>query len=162
VPLGPGIVKSEILQPTEGEVLRAGTNRIAGIAWAGEERISRVDVSTDGGRTWQAAHLKGMLQPYSWCGWECLWTVSAPGDYTVLARAHSESGKSQPFEYDAGNLGYLINIVLPRSVRIAAGEPVQGAFADADVWADTMLTHAEENTRRSLDLEMAFTAGDGI
>jgi hypothetical protein len=30
------------------------------------------------------------------------------------------------------------------------------------MWADTMLTFAEENTRRSLDLELVFTGGEGI
>ena len=34
-PLGPGAVKSEILFPRAGEELRVGTNRIAGVAWAG-------------------------------------------------------------------------------------------------------------------------------
>ena len=162
LPLGPGVVKSEILQPAAQTVFRGGTHRIAGIAWAGEERIMRVDVSTDGGRTWQAAHLKGLRQPYSWCQWECLWTVAAPGNYTLMARAHSESGQTQPLDYDPDNLGYLINVVLPRVVRVEPGEANQDAFADNAAWADTMLTHAVENTRRPLDLKLEFTAGDGI
>ncbi len=162
LPLGPGSVKSEMLLPVATQRLRAGTHRIAGVAWAGEERVMRVDVSTDGGRTWQAAHLKGMRQPYSWCQWECLWTVTAPGEYTLMARAHSESGQTQPLDYDPNNLGYLINVVLPRVIRVEAGEPARDAFADAAMWADTMLAHAEENTRRGLDVELVFTAGEGI
>lgn len=162
LPLGPGVVKSEVLHPAAGAKLGLGTNRIAGLAWGGEERISRVDVSTDGGRTWQAAHLKGLQQPYSWCQWECLWTVLAPGDYTIMARAHSGSGQTQPFEYDPDNLGYLINIVLPRQVHVAADEPAHGTFADTGTWIDSMEAFAEENTRRSLDLELALTSGDGI
>jgi hypothetical protein len=155
-------VKSEVLQPAADAKLGLGTNRIAGLAWGGEERITRVDVSTDGGRTWQAAHLKGLQQPYSWCHWECLWTVSAPGDYTLMARAHSESGQTQPLEYSADNLGYLINIVLSHVVHVAADEPAQATFADADAWIDSMELFAEENTRRTLDLDLAFTSGDGI
>lgn len=162
VPLGPGVVKSEILQPAEGATVGAGTSRIAGIAWAGEHRIARVDVSTDGGRTWQAAHLKGLQQPYSWCQWECLWTVTAAGDYTIMARALSETGEAQPFDYNPDNLGYLINVVLPRKVHVTAAEEARSAFADADMWADTMLAFAEENTRRTLDVEMAFVGGEGI
>lgn len=162
LPLGPGVVKSEILQPAVNGTLSCGTHRIAGIAWAGEERVTRVDVSTDGGRTWQAAHLKGIQQPYSWSQWECLWTVTAPGDYVLKARAHTESGQTQPFEYDPDNLGYLINLVLPRPVRVVAGEPAGGVFADADMWADTMLAFAEENTRRELDVELVFSGGEGI
>jgi DMSO/TMAO reductase YedYZ molybdopterin-dependent catalytic subunit len=162
VPLGPGTVKSEILFPRAGATLAPGTNRIAGVAWAGEDRIARVDVSTDAGRSWQAAHLKGLLQPYSWCQWECLWTVTAPGDYTLMARAHTTSGAAQPIDYDPDNLGYIINIVLPRSVRVAAGRPAEASFADQGMWTDYMEAFAEENTRRPLDLELALTAGDGI
>jgi DMSO/TMAO reductase YedYZ molybdopterin-dependent catalytic subunit len=162
LPLGPGAVKSEILFPRAGEALPVGTNRIAGVAWAGEERVTRLDVSTDGGRTWHAAHLKGIQQPYSWRQWETLWTVSAPGDYTLMARAHTESGQAQPFEYDRDNLGYIINVVRPHPVRILAGPEASATFADAGTWSDYMEAFAEENTRRPLDVELALTAGDGI
>ncbi|MSU48411.1 MAG: sulfite oxidase [Opitutus sp.] len=161
-PLGPGVVKSEILRPGEGALLGYGTHHIAGLAWAGEERVTRVDVSSDGGRTWQAAHLKGIPHPFSWCQWEALWTVSAPGDYTLMARAHTETGQSQPFEYDADNLTYIINTVRGRAVSVAASRPAQVNFADASTWSDFMETYAEENTRRPLDVELALTSGDGI
>ena len=162
LPLGPGIVKSEILQPAANTSLGVGTNRIAGIAWAGEERVTRVDVSTDGARTWHAAHLKGLQQPYSWCHWESLWTVEAAGEYTLMARAHTESGQTQPLDYDPSNLGYLINIVLPRVIRVTVQEQAQAGFADERIWADAMLAYSEENTRHSLDVELAFTGGEGI
>jgi DMSO/TMAO reductase YedYZ molybdopterin-dependent catalytic subunit len=162
VPLGPGIVKSEILQPAARAALSCGTNRIAGIAWAGEQRIEAVDVSTDDGRTWQHAQLKGLQQPYSWCRWECLWSVNTPGNYTLMARARAESGETQPFQYDANNLGYLINVVSPREVTVREGGDTASVIADSDMWADTMLAHAEENTRRALDVELVFAGGEGI
>jgi len=162
LPLGPGIVKSEILQPAPNASVGVGTNRIAGIAWAGEERVSRVDVSTDGGRSWHAAHLKGLQQTYSWCHWESLWTVDSPGDFSLMARAHTESGQTQPFEYDASNLGYLINVIVPRVVHVTSQEQAPAAFADDRSWADAMLAFSEENRRHSLDVELAFTGGEGI
>lgn len=161
-PLGAGVVKSEILQPREGARLGLGTHHIAGLAWAGEERITRVDVSSDGGRTWQDAHLKGLQHPYSWCQWEARWTVSAPGDYTLMARAHTDTGQAQPFIYDADNLGYIINLVFGRTVSVAANQPTQVNFADAPAWTDFMETYAEENSRRPLDVELALTSGEGI
>ncbi len=162
VPLGPGAVKSEILFPRASETLGLGTTRIAGVAWAGEDTVTRVDVSTDGGRTWQAAHLKGVQQPYSWCQWECLWTVSTPGDYTIMARARTAGGQVQPAGYDADNLSYIINFVVPRTVWVAARPAKDANFADDGTWHTDMETFAEENTRRPLDLELALTAGDGI
>ncbi len=161
-PLGPGSVKSEVLTPPAGAAVGAGTLRIAGVAWAGEAGVSRVDVSTDGGRTWQAAHLKGIDQPYSWRQWEALWTVTAPGDYEILSRAHSGRGESQPFDYNPDNLGYLINVVRPISVRVKPGTNSQAEFADPRTWSLYMEAYAEENRRRPLDVQLAFTAGDGI
>src|SRR5438552_2708088 len=46
--VGPMQVKSEIIRPAAGEVLGRGTNRLFGVAWAGEAAIARVEVSTDG------------------------------------------------------------------------------------------------------------------
>lgn len=161
-PLGPGSVKSEVLFPAAGAELGAGTVRIAGVAWAGEAGVSRVDVSTDGGRTWQAAHLTGIDQPYSWRQWESLWTVTAPGDYEIVTRAHSSRGESQPFEYERDNLGYLINVVRPMRVRVKAGAGADDDFADPGMWSVYMEAYAEENRRRPLDVQLAFTAGDGI
>lgn len=162
MPLGPGVVKSEIFHPTADEKLGFGTNRIDGVAWAGEDRIARVDISTDGGRTWHAAHLKGVQQPYSWCQWETLWTVTVPGVYTILARAHAQSGQTQPFEYDPDNLGYIINTVLPRKVHVSADHQSLGDFADAAAWSDMMAQFADRNTRRPLDIEMSYSSGGGI
>jgi hypothetical protein len=163
LPLGPAVVKSEILFPHERESLATGTNRIAGVAWAGEERVARVDVSTDGGKTWQAAQLKGIQQPYSWCQWEALWTTTNSGDYSLMARAHTESGQAQPFEYDADNLGYLINIVRPRHVHVAAQTSEAAAtFADVNTWTDYMESYAESNTRAPFDIDLSLKGGDGI
>lgn len=162
LPLGPGIVKSEILSPAGGAALGLGTHRVTGIAWAGEDQISRVDLSSDGGRTWHAVSLKGPQQPYSWCQWETLWTVSAPGSYTLMARAHSASGQTQPLQYNPDNLGYLINIVLARTVQVHSGEQRGSDIQGLRSWADTMQAYAEENTRRPLDLDLMVTGGDGI
>ena len=162
LPLGPGVVKSEMLQPAANAKLGLGPHRIAGLAWGGEERIARVDVSTDGGGSWQSAQLKGLQQPFSWCQWECPWTAETLGAHTLLCRAQTESGQIQPFEYDDNNLGYLINIVIPRVVHVVADEPTEAKLADSVTWIDSMEAFAEDNIRHPLDLELKFTSGEGI
>ena len=162
VPLGPGIVKSEILQPAPEATLGLGTHRMAGLAWAGEEPVARVEVSTDGGRTWSDAQLKGLQQPYSWCQWEANWQASRPGEYSLLARASTASGQTQPLTYDGDNLGYLINLVIPRVVRVAESHAVQPVPTSGSEWVDYMEAFAEANTHRGLDVELALTSGDGI
>src|SRR5262245_5763441 len=89
VVIGPMRVKSEIIRPRSSEVLGLGTNRIFGVAWAGEEPVAAVELSTDGGRTWNAAQLVGPRAAYSWTMWEYLWEVASPGDYSLVARAIS-------------------------------------------------------------------------
>src|SRR5919205_4164137 len=42
---------------------------IAGMAFAGNRGIAKVEVSIDGGATWKDAHLKDALSPYTWVPW---------------------------------------------------------------------------------------------
>src|SRR5262249_59946152 len=66
----PMVPKSEIIRPRAGDVLGLGGNRLFGVAWAGEDSVSRVEVSTNGGATWSDAALMGPQAPYSWTLWE--------------------------------------------------------------------------------------------
>src|SRR4051812_6012140 len=73
-PMGP---KSEVIRPRAGDALGLGGNRFFGVAWAGEDSVSRVEVSTDGGRTWNDATLMGPQAAYSWTLWEYLWEAES-------------------------------------------------------------------------------------
>src|ERR1043165_299185 len=86
VVVGPMSVKAEIIRPQTREVLGIGTNRLFGVAWA-PDSVARLEVSVDGGQSWNQAQLIGPRAPYSWNMWEYLWETAEPGDYTVLARA---------------------------------------------------------------------------
>jgi hypothetical protein len=155
-------VKSEIVRPHEGEVLGVGTNRLFGVAWAGEEAVARVEVSTDCGRTWDDADLTGPRDHYSWTLWEYLWEVAQPGPYVLLARATSVGGRVQPVEHDPLHGGYLVHHSRPREVRVGDAQRSHDRRAGADALVYDMNAFAEENTRFPLDVEMAFTAGEGI
>ena len=109
--------------PAPGDVLGLGGNRLFGVAWAGEDSVSRVEVSTDGGATWSDATLMGPQAPYSWTLWEYLWEAESPGEYTILVRATSSRGRVQPADHDPLNGGYLIHHSRPLCVRVAAGPP---------------------------------------
>jgi DMSO/TMAO reductase YedYZ molybdopterin-dependent catalytic subunit len=159
--VGPMMPKSEIIRPRAGAVLGLGANRLFGAAWAGEDSVGRVEVSTDGGATWNSATLMGLQAPYSWTLWEYLWEVESPGEHTVLVRATSSRGRVQPAEHDALNGGYLIHHSRPLRLRVASG---RSAIDDARV--ETILydmnAYAEENLRMPLDVDMEFSAGAGI
>ncbi len=159
--VGPMRPKSEIIRPRLGEQLGCGRNRCFGIAWAGEEAVSRVEVSVDGGATWRDAALLGPQSTYSWTFWEYFWDVDAAGGYTLLARATSSGGRVQPMEHDPHDGGYHIHHARPRVVRVA-GQSRQPEYSDAAMIMYDMNAFAEENMRLPLDVEMAFTAGEGI
>jgi DMSO/TMAO reductase YedYZ molybdopterin-dependent catalytic subunit len=160
--VGPMAVKSEIIRPHNGAVLGLGTNRVFGVAWAGEEAVRQVEISTDGGRRWSPAQLIGMQAPYSWTLWEYLWEASIPGEYTLLARASSKTGKVQALDHDPMCGGYLIHHSRPLCVHIESARRSRAARSDADTLVYDMNAFAEENTRFPLDIEMEFSAGAGI
>jgi len=88
----------------------------AGIAFAGDRGISKVEVSTDGGATWKSASIKDPLSKYTWVLWTAGFTpAGAQGNYTVIVRATDKSGKVQTAEirppFPDGATGYhMINI----------------------------------------------------
>jgi DMSO/TMAO reductase YedYZ molybdopterin-dependent catalytic subunit len=81
--------------PSDGARIGRTGAIIAGIAFAGDRGISRVQVSTDGGASWNEARLKTALSPFTWRLWMYPWQPSRPGAYGVLARAFDRSGRVQ-------------------------------------------------------------------
>jgi hypothetical protein len=160
--VGSMAVKSEVFRPQPGAVLGPGTNRLFGVAWAGEESVARVEVSTDGGRSWNPADLIGLRAPYSWTLWEYLWEVAEPGIYTLLSRAMSASGKVQPLQHDPLNGGYLIHHSRPVVVRVEAAVVRTEQPGDAATLLYDMNAYAEYQARLPLDVDLAFTGGEGI
>jgi DMSO/TMAO reductase YedYZ molybdopterin-dependent catalytic subunit len=159
--VGPMMPKSEIIRPKAGEMLGLGRNRIFGVSWAGEDSVSRVEVTSDGGATWGDATLMGPQAPYSWTLWEYHWVAESTGEYTLLARATSSRGRVQPVDHDALNGGYLIHHCRPLCLRIAAAFQTVD-YADAQAIMYDMNAYAEENMRLPLDVAMEFSAGEGI
>jgi DMSO/TMAO reductase YedYZ molybdopterin-dependent catalytic subunit len=162
VVVGPMAVKSEIIRPQAGAVLGPGTNRIFGVAWAGEEAVARVEVSTDGGGSWERAELLGASNPYCWSLWEYLWEVVEPGEYNLMVRATSTSGRTQPLARDLLLGGYVIHHSRPIPIRVAPGQRVQAVPAVLPALLYDMNAYAEENMSRPLDVEMEFVGGEGI
>jgi len=85
---------SRIDRPADGAALAAGSIQFGGIAFAGSRRISGVELSWDGGRSWQAAELHAEFAPNAWRFWQL--TTSLPaGHYRVSVRARDGEGTLQ-------------------------------------------------------------------
>jgi DMSO/TMAO reductase YedYZ molybdopterin-dependent catalytic subunit len=113
-------IKAEIAKPAQSDKVPANsTVRIHGAAWASDNEIVRVDVSTDGGSTWKEATLLGDSKPNAWRFWEFNWkTPTASGKQTIVARAVDSLGQTQPAHRDPDRGTYMINHLLPITVEV--------------------------------------------
>lgn len=103
------IVKSLVTSPQEGETVRVGPVAIQGVAWSGEATIVKVEVSTDEGKTWDAARLVGEDRRYAWRQWQFTWQAKAVGTFTILCRATDARGDVQPAASPWNPSGFLWN-----------------------------------------------------
>ncbi len=88
--------KSTITFPTYPYVLpEAGWWEITGLAWSGRGRITRVDVSTDGGTTWEPAELQDPVLSKCTTRFRHLWNWDGRAT-TLMSRAVDETGYTQP------------------------------------------------------------------
>ncbi|MEO8725421.1 MAG: sulfite oxidase [Acidobacteriaceae bacterium] len=112
-------VKSQIARPAMREVIAAGSNyRVFGAAWAADSAIAKVEVSSDGGKTWGRAKLLGEAFDHAWRLWEFEWQPKDTGTYTLLSRATDAQGHTQPAEHDQDHEAYIIHHTLPITVMV--------------------------------------------
>ena len=88
--------KSVITSPSGGQQMeKPGFVEIRGLAWSGRGRIIRVDVSTDGGRTWQPAQLQEPILPKCHTRFRLDWWWN--GKEAILqSRCLDDTGYQQP------------------------------------------------------------------
>lgn len=87
--------RSIITDPAYPRVIEPGWHEIRGLAWSGRGRITGVEVSTDGGATWQAATLQGPVLPKAHVRFRHLWQWDGdPAE--IMSRATDETGYVQP------------------------------------------------------------------
>jgi sulfite oxidase len=89
-------VNCDVLTPTDGECVGAGSLTVRGYALVGDgHEIARVDVSLDGGQTWRQADLEPSHSPWTWRWWSTTVNVD-PGPVRIVARAWDDAGTTQP------------------------------------------------------------------
>ena len=68
----------------------------AGVAFAGDRGVRAVQVSLDGGVSWQPARVKPAMGDHTWVLWAFEWTPTVPGTATLSVRAIDGTGAVQP------------------------------------------------------------------
>ncbi len=89
-------VKSVVTTPSGGQVLLdKGFHTISGLAWSGRGKITRVDVSVDGGRSWRQARLQAPVLSKCLTRFTLDWVWNGQ-PALVQSRATDETGHVQP------------------------------------------------------------------
>jgi DMSO/TMAO reductase YedYZ molybdopterin-dependent catalytic subunit len=109
-------IASRIDTPRPRASVQAGLLDVAGVAFAGDRGIQTVEVSTDGGKTWQEAEVKPRLSPEGWQLWRTQVTVDR-SVRDVRVRATDGRGRQQIREpappFPTGSTGYhTVNIAV--------------------------------------------------
>jgi len=88
--------KSVITFPSGGQRLPGpGLYELTGLAWSGRGKIERVDITTDGGRSWVKARLQEPRLPMAFTRFRLPWRFD-DREAVIASRAVDESGYVQP------------------------------------------------------------------
>jgi sulfane dehydrogenase subunit SoxC len=88
--------KSVITFPSGGHKLRGpGFYEVTGLAWSGRGRITGVDVSVDGGKTWQSARVDEPRLPKAFSRFRFPWKWDGQ-EVTIASRCSDDTGYTQP------------------------------------------------------------------
>jgi DMSO/TMAO reductase YedYZ molybdopterin-dependent catalytic subunit len=94
------VEKSLIGYPGEGQTVTpspAGTIEVIGVAWAGDDAVETVEVSTDGGNSWGEAEFFGPAGGATgWRQFRYVWEDPSAGEHVLASRATDERGYTQP------------------------------------------------------------------
>ena len=89
----PILTQTRIDVPRDGAAVTAGPVAIAGVAWAPDRGISKVEVRIDGG-AWSPATLSAAISRATWVQWRRGWDAT-PGEHTIEVRATDGLGEVQ-------------------------------------------------------------------
>jgi len=108
--LGP---KSVITRPSGGQQLAGpGFYEITGLAWSGQGSIRKVEISTDGGRTWKEAEVQGPVNRKAHTRFRMAWNWNG-SEAVIQSRCTDDRGDIQP---TAAELGKFIDADLSRGL----------------------------------------------
>jgi len=112
-------VKSFVTSPSGGEPVRPGVVYVSGVAFGGGSPIKRVEVSSDGGKTWIDAPFYGPdLGRFAWRQFGVPLRMAA-GNYVLTSRATDAAGHVQPEVRSENAAGYANTSWADHAVKVA-------------------------------------------
>ncbi len=120
LPISQFKIRSFLTSLSEGAQVASGRDTLLrGIAFDSGAGLTEVQVSTDGGRHWEAAALGQDLGKYSFREWTLPWKPGAPGPAQIKCRAFNRIGETQPLEPLWNPQGYQRNAVEAVNLQIS-------------------------------------------
>ena len=86
---------SVITTPSGMMEIRPGHNRISGLAWSGYGLVTKVEIATDGGKTWKDAQLNFPVLPRAQTRFQMDWEWDGRPT-KIVSRSTDEKGNVQP------------------------------------------------------------------
>jgi sulfite oxidase len=91
-------IKSVIFSPLPEDKPKSGMHTITGVAFNdGRAKITSVEVSSDGGKTWHNADIKPPMSPWAWHHFSAKAKL-VKGKNTIMCRATDALGRTQPMD----------------------------------------------------------------
>ena len=117
VPINRMVPRSFFTNMTDATTVKPGAPLpVRGIAFGGDCGVAKVELSVDGGRTWQATELDRDEGAYSFRRWTALVTAPATGSLALQVRCTNTKMIAQPAEANWNGGGYMRNVI--ESVRL--------------------------------------------
>jgi DMSO/TMAO reductase YedYZ molybdopterin-dependent catalytic subunit len=111
------VVNSLITSHRDGDKIKRGKTTVSGMAWDGGYGINKVEVSTDGGKTWSSAALGQDLGRYAFRPWS-FELKAKHGSNTVMVNATNKIGQTQASDLIFNGAGYHNNVM--QSITLTA------------------------------------------
>jgi len=120
VPINRMVPRSFITNLAAGAVVHAAApTPVRGIAFGGDAGVAKVDLSTDGGKTWQPARLGADAGKYSFRQWETTVTLAGRGSRALMARCTNSAGVAQPDTANWNPGGFMRNVVETTPITVS-------------------------------------------
>jgi DMSO/TMAO reductase YedYZ molybdopterin-dependent catalytic subunit len=118
VPISRMVPRSFFTNVAEGSSFPADSQfSVRGIAMGGDHGVAKVELSSDGGKSWQPAMLGKDYGRYSFRQWETNLALTK-GDYALMVRCTNLAGEDQPLSPNWNNSGFMRNVI--ETLRVVA------------------------------------------